>query len=274
MAKSKKEINEEKKEMQLFYDELSQKTKQVKAEYPYLVYAIVGITPRQQGKFIKYINRLANLGNNMKSSDNSDENSGMKFVSTIVLGRDVLYVITPEEKYVSMFRSAIFTFYNYRNGTNFCNKSLEEAYSVDWRGNLVAPGIFPLMCVKNFSKLSEEIQNYLLEDIPHSLNVLAKLNIDEDKVIFSCKPPIDLSRRAATVRNSIIDDCKDKSFKLAIALNNYKDVVELDLVGKEVGAVTRNRSYFGRKDADLLSLAKEQTKLKKYASTQKEQAQT
>ena len=59
-----------------------------------------------------------------------------------------------------------------------------------------------------------------------------------------------------------------------IRVTNYKDVFELDLVGKEGGAVTRNRSYFGRKDSDLLSLAREQTKLKKCASTQKEQAQT
>ncbi len=239
--------------------ELEQEVKKMKEVFPYLTFVVVGITKRQQPKFIKYMQHVVNLG----AKKNDEDETKVLFIPTQINGQDVLYVVAPGyDKYVNMYRNALKTINNYTNGTSFCAQSLSEVYCVDVSGELVAPGRFALVCVKSVDKLDEETKDWLLNEIPVALNVV-KSTHEGDKIIYSCQPSIDRSRRSVTIRKAILTDCSVKTKQLSIALTNCPEVCKLDCVGNEMGDIFRKKSHIGRENSELLSIAQDQLKQKK-----------
>ena len=225
----------------------------------YIVYAVADISPRQQYRFMRFLNSTIKMGCNMVKTKIGE----MEYITTKVRGRDVFYAVAPNyDKYLNMLRNAPGSFNNYRKISSFCSSSLEIAYCVDYFGGVHKANMYFLAEVTNISKKSKEQVNFLMTSVPDKLNVVTRYLEQEDRLVYYAVPKIDYTIRATNIRKNIVDYCNDKACRLAFALSNVKTANLLDISGKYVGPLPRSAIYTKKSDEELLSIAETTSKIK------------
>jgi len=259
MAKSRAQIAQEQAEAKIQHGKVAELTKKIKKEYPNLVFVVVGITVKQQFKFIKYLDYSVKLGKNMIKEDYGE----MQYIQTEIDKKPVFFAIAPAyEKYVNMYLNAPNRFETYRNESNFCYNSLKEAYCVNFDGELIEPGRYALIEVNDVSKKTAENIEFLRKDIPEKLSVVAKFIEEEDRIVYYAVSSISGARNSTINRKATIDFCNDKLKRLALALNNCKTANVLDITGKVKRPVTCHEGYRRRSNEEMLKLAQSASKVR------------